>query len=101
VILHLITNRLTFPKGNVQPETLSTPTTPLRISAIDKSGDGLTLQLELTTPDDSLILAQAPVQVRVTGTSVVGYVLSAASLLVLAWWWLRTYRRKSRGRHAR
>jgi positive regulator of sigma E activity len=46
-------------------------------------------------------VAHSAVLVRVAGTSVVGYILSGASLLVLAWWWLRTYRRKSRGRHAR
>ena len=102
VVLHLITDRLKFPKNqSTYAETLDAPTTPLRIAAIDRLGESFTLRLELTTPDGNLVLAHAAVQVRVAGTSVVGYILSGASLFVLAWWWLRTYRRKSRGRHAR
>jgi hypothetical protein len=102
VILHLITDRLSFPHNQSDyPVTLLTSTTPVRIATTDRQGGALTLQLELTTPDGQLILAKSPVEVRVAGTSVVGYILSGASLFVLAWWWWRTYRRKSRGRHAR
>ena len=99
--MHLITDRLTFPKGDNYAVTLSAPTTSLRINTTDRQGGSLTLQLGLTTPDGKLLLAKAAVQVRDTGTSVVGYILSGASLFVLAWWWLHTYRRKSRGRHSR
>ena len=102
LLLHLITNQLTFPKGgNPVAVTINTPTTPIPIHATGHLGGGFTLQLRLTTSDDQLILAQSTIQVRVAGNSVVGYILSGASLIVLAWWWLRTYRRKSRGRHAR
>ncbi|MBW4029888.1 MAG: hypothetical protein HIU57_04320 [Acidobacteria bacterium] len=103
LLLHLITDRLQFPTIQNQEVavTLAAPTNPLRIATVNRQGGSLTLQLELTTPDGKLVVARAAVQVRVAGTSVVGYVLSGASLLVLAWWWLSTYRRKSRGRHAR
>lgn len=103
VVLHLITNRLQFPKIQNQEVavTLAAPTNPQRITTVDRQDGSLTLQLQLTTPDGKIVLARAAVQVRVAGTSVVGYLLSGASLLVLAWWWLRTYRRQSRGRHAR
>ena len=102
VVLHLITDRLTFPKNeNPQAVTLSTSTKSLRIPATNRQGQSLTLQVELTTPDGKIELAHAAIQVREAATSVVGYILSIASLVVLAWWWLRTYRRKSRGRHAR
>ena len=103
LVLHLITDRLQFPTIQNQEVavTLSAPTNPLRIATIDRRGGSLTLQLELTTPDGKLVVARAAVQVRVAGTSVVGYILSGASLVVLAWWWLTTYRRKSRGRHTR
>jgi hypothetical protein len=102
VLLHLITDQLSFPNNKkVYVVQLSTSTTSLRIPATDRQGGSLTLQLELTTPDGQLVLGHAAVQVRGVGTSVVGYLLSGASLFVLAWWWLRTYRRKSRGRHAR
>ncbi len=101
LLLHLSTDRLSFPQGDPVAVALNTPTTPLRIPATNRVAGGLTLQLELTTKDGSILLAQTPVQVRVAGNSVVGYLLSGASLFVLAWWWLRTYRRKSRGRHSR
>ncbi len=103
LVLHLITDRLQFPTIQNQEVavTLAAPTNPLRIATIDRRGGSLTLQLELTTPDGRLVVSRAAVQVRVAGTSVVGYILSGASLIVLAWWWLSTYRRKSRGRHAR
>jgi hypothetical protein len=103
LVLHLITDRLQFPTIQNQEVavTLAAPTNPLRIATIDRRGGSLTLQLELTTPDGRLVVSRAAVQVRVAGTSVVGYILSGASLVVLAWWWLSTYRRKSRGRHAR
>ncbi len=102
VVLHLITDRLRFPKNsNPQAVTLSASTKSLRIPTTNPHGQSLTLQVELTTPDGNIELAHAAIQVREAGTSVVGYLLSIASLVVLAWWWLRTYRRKSRGRHAR
>jgi len=103
LVLHLITDRLQFPKIQNQEVavTLSAPTNPQRIATVDRQGASLTLQLELTTPDGQIVVAHSAVLVRVAGTSVVGYILSGTSLLVLAWWWLRTYRRKSRGRHAR
>ena len=101
LVLHLITDRLNFAKGDTYAVTLSAPTTSLRITTTDRRGGSLTLQLELTTPDGNLLLTKAAVQVRDTGISVVGYILSGSSLVVLAWWWLLTYRRKSRGRHAR
>jgi hypothetical protein len=46
-------------------------------------------------------LARAAIQVRIAGTSIVGYFLTIASLLVLAYWWMRTYRKRPKGRHAR
>ena len=64
-------------------------------------GSSLTLQVILTTPNDQVVLARTAIQVRIAGTSVVGYLLTFASLLVLAIWWWRTNRRRSRGRHAR
>ncbi len=100
VLVHLVTDRLRFPKGARVPVALSSPTTSLRVLTASTSGSSLTLQIVVTTPDGRLTLARAAIQVRVAGTSIVGYLLTGASLLVLAWWWWRTYRRRSRGRHA-
>jgi hypothetical protein len=59
------------------------------------------LQVVLTTPNNQLILARTAVQVHIAGTSVVGYLLTFASLLVLGLWWWRTIRRRPKGRHVR
>ena len=100
-VVHLITDRLSFPKGNNIVTTMNSPTTSLRIPTSDHRGSSLTLQVLMTTPNNQVVLARAAIQVRIAGTSVVGYLLTLASLLVLAVWWWRTYRRRSKGRHAR
>jgi hypothetical protein len=100
-VVHLITDRLNFPKGNTSIVTIDSSTKSLRIPTSNHRGTDLTLQVVVTTPNDQVVLARAAIQVRITGNSIVGYVLSLGSLVVLAYWWLRTYRRKSKGRHAR
>ena len=100
-VVHLATNGITFPKGDALPIVMNSPTQSLRVPTADPQGSSLTLQVILTTPNDQVILARAAIQVRIAGTSVVGYLLTFASLLVLAIWWWRTNRRRSRGRHAR
>ena len=99
--VHLLTNQITFPKGNVVSVSLDAPTKSVRIATSGHSGSSLTLQVIVTTPNDRLVLARAAIQVRIAGTSFVGYLLTIASLLVLAYWWLRTYRKRPKGRHAR
>jgi hypothetical protein len=100
-VVHLITDRLSFPKGDNQVVTLDAPTRSLRIPTSNHRGSDLTLQIVVTTPNDQVVLARTAIQVRIAGNSVVGYLLTLASLLVLAFWWVRTYRRTPRGRHAR
>ena len=100
-VVHLLTNQLDFPKGSSVVVTLSAPTTSVRVPTVSHRGSSLTLQVNVTTPDQQVLLAHAAIQVRIAGSSVVGYLLTLASLLVLATWWWRTYRRRSRGRHAR
>jgi hypothetical protein len=99
--IHLLTDQITFPKGDNVPIKLNSPTKSVRVATSGQNGSSLTLQVIVTTPNNRLILARAAIQVRTTGTSIVGYFLTIASLLVLAFWWLRTYRRRPKGRHAR
>jgi hypothetical protein len=101
VVVHLITNAMSFPKGDNIITTLNSPTKALRVPTSNHRGSSLTLQVVVTTPNDQVVLARSAIQVRIAGTSVVGYLLTIGSLVVLAYWWLRTYRRRSRGRHAR
>ncbi len=99
--VHLLTDQLTFPKGNNVPIKLNSPTKAVRVATSGHNGSSLTLLVIVTTPNNRLVLAHAAIQVRIAGTSIVGYFLTIASLLVLAFWWLRTYRRRPKGRHAR
>lgn len=100
-VVHLLTNQLEFPKGSTVVVTLGALTTSVRVPTVSHRGSSLTLQVNVTTPDEKVLLAHAAIQVRIAGSSVVGYLLTLASLLVLAAWWWRTYRRQSKGRHAR
>ena len=99
--VHLVTNQITFPKGDDVPVSLNAPTKSVRVATSSHTGSSLTLQVIVTTPNNRLVLARAAIQVRIAGTSIVGYFLTIASLLVLAYWWLRTVRKRPKGRHAR
>lgn len=99
--VHLVTDQITFPKGDNVPIKMDSPTKSVRVATTGHNGSSLTLQVIVTTPNNRLILARAAIQVRIAGTSIVGYMLTIASLLVLAFWWVRTYRRRPKGRHAR
>ena len=100
-VVHLITDRISFPKGRDLVITMDSPTKSLRVPTSDHQGSSLILQVVVTTPDDQVVLSRAAIQVHIAGTSIVGYLLTFASLFVLALWWWRTYRRRSKGRHAR
>lgn len=101
VLVHLSATSLTFAKGAVFPITLSSPTTALRIPLRHASSSDGTLQVTVTTLDGRIILAHTALQVRIAGTSFVGYILSATSLVVLGMWWWRTHRRSAKARHGR
>jgi hypothetical protein len=101
VVVHLITDRITFPDGANVPVSLDAPVKSLRVPTANHRGSSLTLQVVVTTPDGQLTLARAALQVRIAGTSVVGYLLTGGSLAVIGVWWWRTARRRPRGRHTR
>jgi hypothetical protein len=100
-VIHLVTDRVTFPKGDAVPVTMNSPTQSIRVPTSSPHGSSLTLQVVLTTPNGHVILARSAIQVRIAGTSVVGYLLSFGSILVLALWWWRTNRKRPKGLHAR
>ena len=79
---------------------LSKETTALRVPLKHAWGSNVTLRVYLTTANGRDLLAHTALLVRVAGTSFVGYLISVAALGVLFWWWLRTYRRSKKGKHA-
>ena len=82
-VVHLAATGITFPKGSAVAISMSSPTQSIRVPTADPHGSSLTLQVVLTTPNDQVVLARSAIQVRIAGTSVVGYLLTFASLLVL------------------
>ncbi|MGA7834551.1 MAG: hypothetical protein WCA31_05035 [Acidimicrobiales bacterium] len=99
-VVHLVTDQMTFPKGREIAVTMNSPTQSIRVPANPKGGS-LTLQVFLTTPNGQVVLAHTAIQVHIASTSVVGYLLTFASLFVIGLWWWRTIRRRPKGRHAR
>jgi hypothetical protein len=92
---------LVFTKGSTFPVTLNAPTTVVRVPLRHAYGSDVTLQISLTTPNGVVTLDHTAVQVRIAGTSFVGYLLSFGALLVIAVWWWRSYRRTSQGRRVK
>ena len=101
VAVHLEAGGLTFPSGRVVTATLNAPATSLRVPVGSSDANNTTLQVSLTTPNGQVELARAAISVRIAGASLVGYLLTLASLVVLGVWWWRTLRRGRKGRHAR
>jgi hypothetical protein len=99
-VLTLSAPKVRFPSGNRTLITLNTATRAVRVPADIHGSGNFTLVVELLSAHGSLVLAHGAIQVRSTATSVLGYVLTFAALLVIAAWWYRTTRRKSRGLHA-
>jgi hypothetical protein len=100
VMVHVLTDRLSFPHGAAIPVTLDAPTTSLRVPTGAHRGSSATVRVEVTTPDGTVLLARAALLVNVAGTSAVGWLLTAGSLLVVAAWWWRTARRRAAARRS-
>ena len=101
VAVHLDAEGITFPGGRSVATTLTSPATSLRVPIGSGHANNTTLQVTLTTPNGQVELARAAISVRIAGASLVGYLLTLASLVVLGVWWWRTVRRGRKGRHAR
>lgn len=90
VQVQLLTEGLTFPKGSTQLVTIHSQTKSLRFPAVDVRGSSLTLRINILTKDGQFVISHEVVQVRFAGASLVGYLLTFFSALVLALWWIRT-----------
>ena len=93
-LLSVRADRIAFPQGQMFAVGILTQTASIPISATMTSGASSLMTIRLTTTDGRVVIATGTIQVRYTAASVVGYALSAGSLLVIAWWWWRTSRRK-------
>jgi len=93
-LLSVKADRIEFPQGQTFAVGILTQTASIPISATMTSGASSLMTIRLTTTDGRVVIATGTIQVRYSAASVVGYALSAGSLLVIGWWWWRTSRRK-------
>jgi len=103
--LVLGSDKLLFPNGQSQWAKTGVVLAPhhqnvvyVRVRA--RAAGVFRLDVSLRSPDGSLRLATGELSVRSTPSSVVGLVLTGASVLVLAVWWFRTSVRRRAARRA-
>jgi len=98
-------DKFEFPAGSTRSIVLDRPTFSTRISVLARTSGELPLTLTLSSPTTPagppLVIARGQISVRWTATSLVGILLTAGSVLVLAVWWARTWLRgrERRARH--
>ena len=101
VLVHLSSQRLRFPSGDLLTVIVRQPTTTLRVSVVaDTTGD-LPITVTLTSPDGRLQLGHNFVTAQITAFSLVGIVLTGLAGAVLAWWWFTTWRRRAKDKARR
>jgi Family of unknown function (DUF6049) len=98
--LSLVSDKLTFPSGNTQTMVLNHNTNAARLVVQARTTGDLPLHVILSTPQGGLTIVSGQVTVRSTASSLAGIVLTLVAAAVLGAWWIRTWRRSRRTRHA-
>ena len=100
VMVQVDSDQLEFPDGKLIATPLAANTTtrldvPVRV----RTSGAFTMDVQVTSPDGTIVLDRSTFDVRSTAISGVGLVLSGGAALFLAVWWLRHWRRARRSRH--
>jgi hypothetical protein len=96
VVVRLRSPKLEFPDGATIPVTLVDEVTRLDVDVRARTSGAFPLDVEITSPDGGLRLAELDYSVRSTAVSGVGVVLSAGAALFLLVWWARHWHRTRR-----
>ena len=91
---------VTFPNGSVVALSISTPSESIHVPAVVHGSGNFTLHVRFLTQDRRVVVAASAIEVHSGAASIVGYVLSIGSIVVLAVWWWRTSRRRSVAKHS-
>jgi hypothetical protein len=99
VQVHLDSDQLEFPDGDVIPARLVPGTTRLDVPVRARTSGAFTLDVRVTSPDGSIELDRSTFDIRSTAISGVGLFLSVGAGLFLLVWWARHWRSARRSRH--
>jgi hypothetical protein len=100
VMVRVDSDQLEFPEGGL----IATPLPPNTTTRLDvpvrvRTSGAFTMDVQVTSPDGTIVLDSSTFDVRSTAISGVGLVLSGGAALFLAVWWLRHWRSTRRSRH--
>ncbi len=99
-ILVITSDRLSFPNGNTIPVTLDGPNTTISIPIYAETLGLYLISAKLFTTNGQLAVAHTSIEIRSTAFSAVSIVLTLGAFLVLALWWIQSFRR-GHGRNKR
>lgn len=102
VVLRLSSPRLSFPEGDMLVTLAPLETTVVDVAVMARSNGTSPVTVEILTPSPAERALIEPVRLtaRVNAFTGLGQVLTAAFVLILATWWISSWRSKRRARDA-
>ncbi len=98
VFVRLRSDKLGFPDGDELTVVLPPGPTRLEVAVEAKASGAFPLELEVRSPDQTLLVGRTDLTVRSTAFSGLGLLLSVAAGGFLAVWWARHFRKVRRNR---
>ncbi|MDA8081664.1 MAG: hypothetical protein M0Z96_08670 [Actinomycetota bacterium] len=92
-VLVITSDRLSFPEGNRIPVVLNGPNTTLSIPIYAETLGIYLISAKLFTTDGQLEVAHTSIEIRSTAFSAASIILTLGAFLVLALWWIQSFRR--------
>jgi hypothetical protein len=94
-------NKLEFPAGDDRMIDATRQYVTERFAVVARTSGAFGVQVQLESPDGSLVLQKSEITVRSTATSSVGVGLSVGAIAFLTIWWIRSIVKARRKRAAR
>jgi hypothetical protein len=95
-VLVIKSDRLSFPNGNTVPVVVSVPNTTLSIPIHVETLGIYLISAKLFTTNGKLVVAHTSIEIRSTAFSLVSIILTLGAFLILALWWIQSFRKGHR-----
>jgi hypothetical protein len=95
-VLVIKSDRLSFPNGNTVPVVVSGPNTTLSIPIYAETLGIYLISAKLFTTNGKLVVAHTSIEIRSTAFSLVSIILTLGAFLILALWWIQSFRKGHR-----